>query len=280
MGNRRLPFGYEMSNGKPAVMQSEAEVVRWIFDKHHSGASYDLLTRELRTQVVPYDSGKAWNKNMVARILKDKRYLGTEMLSALIGENLYNSVQINIPAKAPPCKKRESTNTLQRLAICGGCGTKVRRDSHQHGRERWQCPNCKAISTKATDIRLEQSVSDILIILYQAPDIIKAIPHATNTSNTVQQRKDEFDSVINRAEFDEARAKALAISLSAARFEALGSEDYETLRIRHLVADARQSVTLDTELLRQIASSVLIHPNGEISLKLKNGQIIGRSDIT
>lgn len=34
------------------------------------------LTEALRQQDVPYDEGRLWNKNMVARILADTRYTG------------------------------------------------------------------------------------------------------------------------------------------------------------------------------------------------------------
>ena len=68
--------------------------------------------------------------------------------------------------------------------------------------------------------------------------------------------------------------KAKSISLASARFNALGSEDYETMRIQYILTRTEQNGGLDIELLRQITSAILIHPNGAVSLKLKNGQII------
>ena len=83
---------------------------------------------------------------------------------------------------------------------------------------------------------------------------------------------------MDKPEFDESAATAMALSRAAARFNALGSEDYETMRIRYILASAEQHDGLDIVLLRQITSAILIYPTGAVSLKLKNSQIVERSD--
>ena len=95
-----------------------------------------------------------------------------------------------------------------------------------------------------------------------------------------ERSENEFNLAIQAEEFDKSAARAKAISLAAARFDALGSEDYETMRIQYILARAEQNGGLDTALLRQITSAILIFPTGEVSLKLKNGQIMKRSDLT
>ena len=95
-----------------------------------------------------------------------------------------------------------------------------------------------------------------------------------------EQSENEFNLAIQAEDFDEPAARAKAISLAAARFDTLGSEDYETMRIQYILARTEQNGGLDTALLRQITSAILIFPTGEISLKLKNGQIMKRSDLT
>ena len=94
-----------------------------------------------------------------------------------------------------------------------------------------------------------------------------------------EQLGSEFNLAIQAEEFNESAARAKAISLAAIQFDALGSEDYETMRIQYILAKTEQNGGLDTALLRQITSAILIHPTGEVSLKLKNGQIMKRSDL-
>ena len=69
--NRKQPFGYKMELGEIVIQEQEASVVRWIFQTYLAGASYNDLTEALEKGDVPYEVGKLWNKNMVARILEN-----------------------------------------------------------------------------------------------------------------------------------------------------------------------------------------------------------------
>ena len=72
--NRSIPFGYCMVNGKYALNAPEAETVRKIFDKYIGGKSLKTIAAEMQ---IPYNMGKAvWNKNMVCRVLENKKYIG------------------------------------------------------------------------------------------------------------------------------------------------------------------------------------------------------------
>ena len=127
----------------------------------------------------------------------------------------------------------------------------------------------------------EDAVSQILTAMVRNPELIQAPPQVEQTAQDIpEQSENEFNLAFQAEEFDEATARAKAISLAAARFDALGSEDYETMRIQYILARAEQNGGLDTALLRQITSAIQIFPTGEVSLRLKNGQIIKRSDLT
>ena len=63
-----------------APQPQEAETVQSIYQKYLAGASFNQLTEQLQTEEIPYDADKPWNKNMVARILEDDRYIGGEKL--------------------------------------------------------------------------------------------------------------------------------------------------------------------------------------------------------
>ena len=80
MKNRRLPFGYKMEMGELALHTQEAEVVRWVFGQYGEGMAYNSLVDKLNGQPIPYDEGKPWNKNMVARMLEDRLTLGRKAI--------------------------------------------------------------------------------------------------------------------------------------------------------------------------------------------------------
>ena len=72
--NRNIPFGYCVVNGKYAINEIEAQAVREIFENYINGKSLKTIAAEMK---IPYNSGKAtWNKNMVARVLENRRYIG------------------------------------------------------------------------------------------------------------------------------------------------------------------------------------------------------------
>lgn len=279
--NRKFPFGYEMRMGVMAIQVDEAEIVRWIYSQYAAGRSYESLTRELQQQETPYQAGKAWNKNMIARILADARYLGSQRFPKLIDAALYNMVRETVPVKAPPIKKSAAAEAIQRFAMCGVCGSTVCRDSYQHGKERWYCPGCKSITTKATDIRLERETKDLLTYLSQFPQVVvQEECYGNDHGDKIDRMEKAYTQLLNTPDFQENEAKAMALAIAAARFDALGSEDYETMHIQRLLAEAEPSEALNIELLRQITAAILIHPDGGVSLKLKNGQIIEKECIT
>ncbi len=82
--NRNVPFGYEVVNGKLEPNETEAESVRKIFADYIGGKSLKIIASEMK---VPYNSGKQnWNKNMVCRILENRKYLGENGYPKIISE--------------------------------------------------------------------------------------------------------------------------------------------------------------------------------------------------
>lgn len=80
--NRSIPFGYCVVNGRFAVNENEAEIVRKIFADYIGGKSLKSIAAEIE---IPYNSGKEkWNKNMVCRILENRKYIGENGYSKII----------------------------------------------------------------------------------------------------------------------------------------------------------------------------------------------------
>lgn len=93
MGKRKQPFGYKMELGEIVPQPQEAETVRSIYLQYLAGASFKQLAEQLQTENVPYDVDKPWNKNMVARVLEDERYIGERNFPALIPTEQFHAAQ-------------------------------------------------------------------------------------------------------------------------------------------------------------------------------------------
>lgn len=276
MAIRKLPFGYRIRNGQTQIAEHEAEIVRMIFDCYASGMSYDKLMDKVKRQNIPYVPGKPWNKNMVARILQDERYLGSSAYPQIVTPESFQRAKAAKPSGSGKtnCAEIKDIRILARCGLCQGPIQRVHKD-------RWRCPHCMETSVKVMDSHLILSVDRLLRTLREQPETVNHTP-APSDDESVQSAQDSFTQELDKAEFDEstATATAKALALAAAKFDDLGSTDYETMRLQYILAQAKPHDGLDTGLLRQIVSAILIYPTGAVSLRLKNNHSTERSDST
>lgn len=270
MANRKLPFGYCLRNGQVQEEATEAEVVRLIFRRYGEGASYGTLADELNALGCPYAPGRLWNKNMVARVLQDGRYIDGGPFPQIIPLESFQRATAAKPDVSGTADRPEIKD-IRILARCAQCGEPMRRMRKNY----WYCSNCMDSPSKIKDEALILCVERLLRGLREHPETISPAPVAESENEAVRTAQDLLARELEQAEFDEAAAKAQAIALASARFDALGSGDYETMRLRYLLNGAEPGGGLDAALLRQVAAAVLIHPSGAVSLKLRNGQTIG-----
>ena len=91
MGNRKLPFGYQMRMGEIVRNEPEAKAVQDIFLQYTLGASLKEIAEQMSKTGPSYDEGKSWNKNMVARILENAKYIGTDGYPKLVDIKLFGA---------------------------------------------------------------------------------------------------------------------------------------------------------------------------------------------
>ena len=115
MGKRKQPFGYKVKLGEIVPQPQEAETVRSIYLQYLAGASFKQLAEQLQTEDVPYDEDKSWNKNMVARILEDDRYIGEKEFPALIPTEQFHAAQERRKEMCPEYKQTPAQKELRKL---------------------------------------------------------------------------------------------------------------------------------------------------------------------
>ena len=91
MGNRKLPFGYQMRMGEIVRNEPEAKAVQDIFLQYTFGASLKEIAEQMSKTGPAYDEGKSWNKNMIARILENPKYTGADSYPKLVDIKLFES---------------------------------------------------------------------------------------------------------------------------------------------------------------------------------------------
>ena len=245
MGNRKQPFGYRMEMGRIVIHPQEAETVRFSFQQYIAGASFSALVNSLCAQDISYDQDKAWNKNMVARILADQRYAGENEYPAIISQaDMEAALRIRTSRQVP----------IQKTAA-----QKVIRQLSGH------------TATHST----EQQVLDLLNCLIGRPEKLQIQPVQVANDSCVEF-KAQLDKILAIQPVDEDSARDLVFKLAAARYDQIGSAEYETERLKRIFAASEPMETLDAELLKSTVAAIHIQGNGAICLELKNHQMIAR----
>lgn len=83
---------------------------------------------------------------------------------------------------------------------------------------------------------------------------------------------------MNSQPLDEDRARTLIWKLASEQYDAIGNEEYETVRLRRLLTASESTAELNANLLQSTVSAVLV-TRQKVRLQLKNGQIIGKDDL-
>ena len=246
MGNRKLPFGYQMRMGEIVRNEPEAKAVQDIFLQYTLGASLREIAEQMSKTDPTYDEGKSWNKNMIARILENSKYTGVDSYPKLVDITLFEAA-----AEKRPTKQRLPERTPAQKAL-------------------------KRVCSKLPTPEIEKEVMYLLGRLTEKPERITQPTETPAPTHTNTQA--ELDEVLNTQPLDEDAARSLICKLAREQYDAIGNEEYETERLRRLFAAFECTAELNAELLQSAVSAVLVTRQA-VRLQLKNGQIIGKEDL-
>ena len=247
MSIRRQPFGYQICGGRITVNDSEADIVRYIFRAYLGGASFNDIKLSLLNQPVSYDGDKAWNKNMIARILGDRRYVGTDVYPQIL-----------------LCEEFEAAESIRTSKIQADTRSEAQRLLYK-------------LSDKRPAVRTEADVRGIINALIHDPSLIKeqeTVPEITETLKLQQK----LDDLLLVQPIDEVKAKQLIFQMASVQYAVIDNSEYETARLQRMVSKCKTLTELDADLLAKIVDKVIVN---RISTQviLKNGQIINSEEV-
>lgn len=72
------PFGYQIVDGKNlAIVEDQAEIVKWIFAAYLKGYSSEWIARELSENgPAPLHGGQIWHQQTIRKMLTNEKYIG------------------------------------------------------------------------------------------------------------------------------------------------------------------------------------------------------------
>ena len=165
----KAPFGYEWDHGGLKIVESEADIVRKIFQMYLSGVRMDEIAEYVTSLGVKTSDNKGrWNRMAILYILRNEKYVGDTLTQkrystdnipykkkrnrgekdqfyirdshpAIISRDLFEKVQALVQRRSsynsgPKCLSYDFTLKI----ICGACGAPYRRKD-RHGIVTWVC---------------------------------------------------------------------------------------------------------------------------------------------
>ena len=125
---------------------------------------------------------------------------------------------------------------------------------------------------------MEQQVLNLLNGLIVSPERI-TLPKQEHLSHTPEQAlQRELDTVMEQQPMDEDAAQKLILAIAAVQYSAIDPNQYETVRLRRLFSKHELMTELDAELLQSSVSAILCYRDGTMDIRLKNHQMIERSE--
>lgn len=133
--NGRLPFGYRKGDdGKYAIDETQAVIVREIFDRFRSGWLISEIMADLNNRGIRTRDGKPWKFQSFEKLLQNEQYIGVYKYStvriedgipAIIEKPVFEEVQRLLSNKKRPRghKRNDTEYFLVGKVFCGLCGS-------------------------------------------------------------------------------------------------------------------------------------------------------------
>lgn len=245
---RKFPFGYWMEFGKVVIDPDESKWVIYIFDQYMQGESFKSISDTLKDAGISYDADKHWNKNIVARILQDRRYTGAGKFPQIIDTCIFQMVDQKRSKKAADVQLTKAQKMLKKK-----CGYQV-------------------------TTHLEHEVLYLLNTLAGKPEQIELPNTNPKENNCVETLQAELEELLVMLPVDETQARQKLIETTVAMYESIDPREYETQRLKRIFGREQIRSELDGNLLEQCVSAVTIDSMGKVRLRLKNDQIVERGE--
>lgn len=246
--NRTQPFGYRMELGKVVIDPDEARWVIYIYEQYIQGESFKGLSDTLCGTGIRYDADKPWNKNMVARILQDRRYIGDGEYPKIIDDCTFHRVDQKRSKKVAGAQVTKAQKILRKKSGC-----------------------------QATP-QMEHEILYLLNTLVGKPELI-GIPDTPPKGNSiVETLQSDLEDLLGMLPVDEALARQKLMETTVAMYEAIDPREYETHRLKRIFESEQVRTELDSNLLEQSVAAVTMNSMGKVRIRLKNDQIIERRE--
>ena len=246
--NRTQPFGYRMEFGKVVADPDEARWVVYIYEQYILGESFKSLSDTLCGTGIRYDADKTWNKNMVARILQDRRYIGGGEYPKIIDDCTFHRADQKRSKKVTGIQVTKAQKTLKKKSGC------------------------------RVTAQMEYEVLYLLNTLAGKPELIEIPDPPPKGNSIVETLQSDLEDLLGMLPVDEKQARQKLMETTVAMYEAIDPREYETHRLKRIFGQEQRRTELNCNLLEQCVAAVTMNSMGKVKVRLKNDQILERRE--
>lgn len=222
MANRMISYGYGIKGERLCVVEKEAEIVKRIFSEYTEGKLLQDIADELTQEQIEFFMGNCvWNKNRIARIIDNEKYIGADGYPQIINDDDFAYVkQLKEKKGAKKIHFDEITEYLRNnKIICSQCGAPMRRISKWRSREKWLCRQGCGNEIYVSDNVVFGGISSILYQISQNPDCVRPIKEDKKPDLEIRRRMSEINRLLSSSNPSFSVGKKMIFSLAELKFE-------------------------------------------------------------
>lgn len=277
--NRSIIFGYRFENGRIVVDNTEAKIVNQVFTDYVNGLSLLKITNLLIQNGIEYLPNQVkWSKNKIRRIIENKKYLGDDTYPQIVDTDIFYQAN-SIKDDRDTTKNTDRSNYIYKLKIpvlCSECNEQMKRkrQANKEITEKWICSEC-GHSINIFDGDLISEINDMLNYLIHNPTLIKSDAVSNKSLETIRT-ENEINRMLEIADVDKNILQQKIFELATLKYADLDSGSYISKQIKSEFENAEELTEISLPLLMKTTQAIQLNTNAQISLVLKNNQIIGK----
>lgn len=272
---RTCPFGYWMENGVYKVVPEESRLIQELFVGYLNGASLKRLSDMAEKTGLKFrENAAAWNKNMISRILDNRRYWDGEQYPPILNRDIAMKVADLKQRKASP---KSQIPYVQKRMACSQCGAALHRNSKKTPKIYWDCKSCGVrFGPLSNDELLDIVTAKFLVVCQNSQMAVPDKSAGNSLSIQAARLTNEINQMLYQREVDRSRLLPLILECAAEKYKTCGikESDHRTIKIKALFEEHRNDEKLDRELFEQTVEQVTLQPDTSVQLRLLNRKTV------
>lgn len=283
MALRMISYGYKMTNGILSISGEESAIVTEIFQRYGNGGDLKSIADDLTNRGIIYFQEKnVWNKNMIARIIENRKYMGEDGYPCIISSEDFakaNDRKTSKGRKKIVCS--DEIEYLKNILLCAQCGHKLYRCANWCSREKWICPSGCKNDIYISDVELTVGILNAINQAVMNPTCLSICDEGDTYRPNLEvvRQSNEINRLMDQPNIQFPAIMKLIFQCAETKFAFCldNMSDAHTEYILQCFAKKKVDGTFDIEFMKKVVDTILLEKDGSVTIILINkAQITGR----